>query len=105
MNHSREAILDDVMALLQQLADDWEYEGKITESTRLFADMGFQSMDVVVLGTAVQEKYRQILPFTDLFAEVGQRENHDLSIGELSDFLYIHLNAEQAEKLERVAAL
>jgi acyl carrier protein len=105
MNYSREAILGDVMTLLRQLADDWEYEGNIAESTCLFADMGFQSMDVVVLGTAVQEHYGQVLPFTDLFAKVGQRENHDLGIGELVDFLHIHLNAEQPQKLEKVVAL
>ena len=92
MKKSREEILADVMLLLRRLADDWEYGGDITEDTYFFADMGLQSLDVVVLGTAVQEHYGQVLPFPKLFAEIGQRELRDSSVGEWVDFIYKHLN-------------
>ena len=57
MKASREQIMSDVLSLLRKLADDWEYTGEITPQTRFFADMGLGSLDVVVLGTAVQEHY------------------------------------------------
>ncbi len=92
MKKTREEILDDNLRLLRQLANDWEYTGEITPQTRLFGDMGLASLDVVVLGTAVQEYYGQIMPFHELFAEVGQREFRDIPVGEWVDFIYKHFN-------------
>lgn len=100
MKKSREEILADVMLLLRPLADDWEYSGDVTQDTYLLADMGFQSLDVVVLGTAVQEHYGQVLPFPELFAEIGQRELRDISVGEWVDFINKHLNDVPSQRLE-----
>lgn len=93
MKKDRDEITADVLGLLRQLADDWEYAGEITPETRLFADMNLASLDVVVLGTAVQEYYGQVIPFPELFAEVGQRDVPDIPIREWVDFIYKHLNA------------
>ena len=93
MKKTRGEILADVLQLLRELADDWEYGSDITENTYLFADMGLESLDGVVLGTAVQEHYGQVLPFPEFFAEVGQRELRDISVGEWVDFVYRHLNS------------
>jgi acyl carrier protein len=87
MKPSREEIMADVLALLRKLADDWEYTGEITPQTRFFADMGLRSLDVVVLGTAIQEHYKQVLPFVKLFAQVGQRAVPDMPVGEWVDFI------------------
>ena len=87
MKPSRDEIMADVLALLRKLADDWEYTGDITPQTRFFADMGLRSLDVVVLGTAIQEHYKQVLPFVKLFAQVGQRAVPDMPVGEWVDFI------------------
>jgi acyl carrier protein len=92
MKASRDQILADVLDLLRKLADDWEYTGEITPQTRFFADMGLGSLDVVVLGTAVQEHYKQVLPFAELFAQVGQRALPDIPVGEWVDFIHQHLD-------------
>ena len=92
MQKTREAIMDDVLGLMRQLADDWEYTGEITPQTRFFADMNLASLDLVVLGTALQEHYGQILPFAEYFAELGQRGTPDIPISEWVDFIYTHLN-------------
>jgi acyl carrier protein len=97
MQRSREEIEADVVALLRQLADDWDYSGEITAETYLGADMGFESLDIVVLGTAIQEHYGKVMPFTDFFAEIGQREQRDIAIREWVDFIYIHLNAQPVD--------
>lgn len=92
MQKTREDIMDDVLGLLRQLADDWEYSGEITPQTRFFADMNLASLDIVVLGTAVQEYYGRIMPFAELFAELGQRGSPDIPISVWVDFIYTHLN-------------
>jgi acyl carrier protein len=91
MKPSREQILTDVLGLLQQVARDWEFDGRLTADTRVFADLAFESLDLVVLGAAVQEHFGQRIPFPELFAEIGQRDVRDLTIGEWVDFIDTHL--------------
>ena len=101
MSISRDKVRDDILGLLRQLADDWEYTEEITPQTRFFADMGLASLDVVVLGTAVQEHYGQVLPFAEYFVQVGQRGIPDIPVGEWVDFIHTHLNQGPAEQAAR----
>ncbi|MBW2146865.1 MAG: acyl carrier protein [Deltaproteobacteria bacterium] len=91
----RKAIFDTVLGILNRLADDWEYSGEITPSTLLVADLGLESIDVVVLGTTIQKHYNQLLPFAEFFAEIGQREVRDIRIDEFVEFIYQHLDRGQ----------
>jgi acyl carrier protein len=94
---TREQVMEDVLMLLRKVSDDWEYTGEITPETRFFADMGLQSLDVVVLGTAVQEHYGQVLPFMKLFAEMGQRSLPDIPVSEWVDFIHRELGEAERE--------
>ena len=89
---SKETVLTDVLGLLNQLARDWEYSEEITPDTMLFSDLGFESIDAVILSSFVQEHYGRTFPFPDLLAEIGQREVKDLDVRELVDFIYDHLS-------------
>jgi acyl carrier protein len=89
---SEATILSDVLGLLKELARDWEYSGEITPDTWLFADLGFESIDAVILASFVQRHYGQPFPFPQLLADIGQREVKDLRIHELVGFIYHHLN-------------
>jgi len=93
---TQETILTDVLALLNQLARDWEYSGEINQDTWLFADLGFESIDAVILASFVQEHYGRPFPFPQLLAEIGQRGVKDLRISELVNFIYQHLNTTTA---------
>ncbi len=105
MQPSRDQVLADVLTILRSLADDWEYSGDLNENTRLLADMGLESLDIVVLGANVQAQYKQVLPFSEFFAEVGQRDLPDITIGQWADFIYAHLGAKpMLEPREGVAA-
>lgn len=81
----------EVLALLAELADDWEYGGQITPNTMLLADLGLESLDLVVIGAALQERYGR-LPFAEYLAEIGQRPvaERDVSVGELAAFVRTH---------------
>ena len=83
----------EVLNLLRQLARDWEYSGVISADTFLFADLGFESIDAVVLASHVQDHYQCQLPFPELLAELSRREVKDITIGELVEFIHYHLNA------------
>jgi len=91
MIYTREKILAEVLALLNSVVQDWEFEGAIGANTRVFADLAFESLDLVVLGSKVQERFGQTLPFPQLFAEIGQREVRDLTIGVWVDFIQRHI--------------
>ena len=91
MKRTRPQVLAEVLNLVQTVVQDWEFDSPVTEQTRLYGDLAFESLDLVVLGAAVQERFVQTFPFPDLFAEIGQRDVRDLTIGELVDFLERHL--------------
>lgn len=85
-----QAILAEVAAILAELGgrDDADAMGP---ETRFFADLGLASIDAVVLGERLQAHYGRSLPFADLLAELGQRQDRDLAVGELVAFLDRHL--------------
>jgi acyl carrier protein len=93
MRPSREQILAAVLEILDTVVKDWEFEAPIGANTRLFADLGFESLDLVVLGANVQEHFGQPFPFPQFFAEIGQRDvrDRDLTISEWVDFIEMHL--------------
>lgn len=90
---NRDAIRSYVLQTLEELSRDWDYSSEITENTGLFGDLGFESLDAVVLGTAIQEHYRCVMPFAELLADVGQRQVRELTIGELVSFVETHTTA------------
>jgi acyl carrier protein len=84
----------EVLADLARVFSDFqgrEYSGPIDRSTRFFADLGLASIDAVVLGETLQERYRRPLPFGDLMADLGRRADRDLTVGELAAFLARHI--------------
>lgn len=91
MKPLRRDVLADVLDLVRSVARDWEFDAPITEQTKLHADLAFESLDLVVLGAAVQERFGQPFPFPEFFAELGRREVRDLTIAEWVDFIDRHL--------------
>ena len=81
-------ILAELLAMIDELAGDWEYDGEVTPDTYFLADMGLESLDLVVLGTMIQQRYGR-LPFAEYLAEIGQRpvEDRDVTIAELVVFI------------------
>lgn len=87
---SRALILADLGRLLGNFQGR-EYSDEIGPETRFFADLGLASIDAVVLGEKLQSHYGRPLPFGDLMADLGRRSDRDLSVGELVEFLHLHL--------------
>lgn len=84
-------ILDDLARVFADFQGR-EYSGPIGPETRFFADLGLASIDAVVLGETLQDRYGRPLPFGELMADLGRREDRDLTLGELATFLAQHLD-------------
>ena len=92
MNPSRAEILSYILHTLGELSRDWDLARPIEPNSRLFGELGFQSLDAVILATAIQEHYRCQMPFASLLADIG-REQRDLSVAELVEFVAGHVGA------------
>ncbi|MGA2010998.1 MAG: acyl carrier protein [Solirubrobacteraceae bacterium] len=86
-------VLAGVQELLEELKGDWEYDGEIVAGTRFVADLGLESLEIVVLSTMIQQLYGK-LPFPAFFDDIGQRpvDDRDVTVGELVDFVSRHRN-------------
>ncbi|HET8979434.1 MAG TPA: acyl carrier protein [Solirubrobacteraceae bacterium] len=84
-------VLESILALLEELKGDWEYDGEIGPGTRFIADLGLESLEIVVLATMIQQEYGR-LPFPAFFDEIGRRpvEDRDVTVAELVTFVCEH---------------
>lgn len=71
---------------IERLSQDWDYDQPVTLESRLFGELGMESLDAVVLATSLQEHFGKQMPFAELFAEIGEKQC-DLSVGELIAFV------------------
>jgi len=102
MRPSRQEILEYLLHKMGELTQDWDYPDPVRPESRLFTELGFESLDAVVLCTAIQEHYQTPMPFAELLAEIGQQQR-DLSIDELADFVNTHLGGSAgADAVRRV---
>src|SRR6476661_604824 len=79
----------DVIEIVSELTTDWEtgLSGPPGAETRIVADLGFESIDVVYLVTAIEDRYgRQDLPFEQMLMVEG-RFVDDLTVAQIAAFL------------------
>ncbi|HXM43502.1 MAG TPA: acyl carrier protein [Bryobacteraceae bacterium] len=91
MKPTQPEILAYVLKTVQDLCQDWDYADEVGPQSLLFTGLGMESLDAVVLCTALQEHYRITMPFAELLADIGQQQR-DLSIAELAEFVSQHVS-------------
>ena len=89
---TREQVSNDLMAMLKELREDWEYSGELNEQTGLFRDLGLESVDAVALGAAIEEHFGRPLPFAEFLMKAREQNMKDIPLGYLVDFMLSHLN-------------
>ena len=83
----------DLIDMLKDLTSDWDtgFSGEITGETQLMGDLAFESVDVVHLIVAIQERYgKPNIPFEKLIMENG-RYVSDLQVSRIADFLKAYI--------------
>jgi acyl carrier protein len=83
-------IIDDLAEILRNF-EDREYSGPIGPETRFFGDLGFASIDAVILGEKLETYYGQKIAFNRFIAETMQSGAEDLEVGRLAAFLETEL--------------
>ncbi len=91
MSVGYDQVMADVLNLLNEVSDDWEYSGTITPQTGLLSDLGFESLELVILGVSIQEHYKQTIPFPEFLADIGERDVPDIYVGDLVEFVHQHV--------------
>jgi acyl carrier protein len=92
MGATREQIVRDLEKIFNDTMGDWEYSGEITTETRLFADLGLESIDIVALGGAIEEHYRRTFPFAEWLTHMREQQVDDIRVRDVVQFLYDNLN-------------
>jgi acyl carrier protein len=91
MTRTDPQVMAAVLALLGELAGDWEYDGDIGPETTFLEDLGLESLEIVVLGTMLEQRYGR-LPFAQYLEELGRRpvDERDVTVAELVAFVCEH---------------
>jgi acyl carrier protein len=89
--HAPQSVLDDLVQILRDFPGR-EFFGEIDRRTRFFDDLGMVSIDAVLLGEKLEQRYGYRFPFNELIADLIERQAEDLEVGELADFIHLHLS-------------
>ena len=96
MSVTKEQVFKDLVSILEDLSDEWELPDEITMETSFLNDLGFESIDIVAFGTAIEEFYERTFPFAEYLAEISQREELDIRVSEVVEFIHMNLNGSRA---------
>lgn len=88
----RNAVRSVLIDTIKEVREDWEISVPIEDSTGLFRDIGFESIDAVALGSSIEEHYDESLPFADFLTKANEEKWDDVTVGHLVDFLMKHLD-------------
>ena len=81
----RHAIVGTVIGTIGDLVQDWEIDEPIGSDTRVVADLGFESIDLIQMVAALEQAFRPHgLSLVDMLVTDG-RYVSDLTIGQIAD--------------------
>jgi acyl carrier protein len=92
MPPTQDKILHDLRDLLRDF-NGKEYSGDIGLETWLFADLGFVSIDAVILAETLERLYDRQFPFSQFIADLSRERVRDIRLGRLVGFLYDQMTA------------
>jgi acyl carrier protein len=88
-------IQNTVVEILGEMTREWDtgFSGSIGPDTLLMKDLTFESIDIVMLIVAIEERFgKKGMPFDNLLMVEG-RYVEDLKVSEIAGFLAGHLGA------------
>lgn len=83
-------ILADLAGVVRRTFADRDFPDRVDAGTRVFADLGLASIDVVVLAEKLEAHCGRKLPFGAFLKGLRDRGAEDVEIGELVAFLQQH---------------
>jgi acyl carrier protein len=86
-----EQIYRDLAEVLAKAFPDRDISVPVVSQTRVLADLGFASIELVVLGERLEQFYGRKLPFGQFLASLRNTGAEDLEVGALVKFLQQHV--------------
>ena len=86
----RSDIITDLASILSNFQGR-EYSEPIEGDTWFFADLGFASIDAIVLGEELESYYQRKIPFNHFLVELQKEDVRDIQVGRLATFLGEHV--------------
>ena len=90
-NRTPASIYHDLANVMATTFPDRDFPAAVGPDTRVFADLGLASIEVVVLGERLEQFYGRRLPFGPFLAGLRTRGADDLELGDLVAFLQQHV--------------
>ncbi len=84
---STTAEIVDQLAVLLRDFEGRHYSDPIGSDTRFFGDLGFSSIDAVLLGEQLEALCGRSLPFHEHAAQLANSGATDLTVGQIATFL------------------
>ncbi len=72
---TQQEVLTYILDTVQNLCQDWDYVDLVNPDSLLFSELGLESLDAVVLATAIQEHYQTQMPFAELLSGIEARRS------------------------------
>jgi acyl carrier protein len=91
MSRSAEQLYADLANVVATAFPDRDVSSPIGPDTKVFADIGLASIELVVLGERLEQFYGRKLPYGPFLAGLRNRGAEDLELGELVAFLQTHV--------------
>lgn len=87
----RDTILSSVVTTIEDVVQDWELDEPVSAQTRLVADLGFESIDLIQMVAALEQKFGYPnVSFAELLITDG-RYVDDLTVGQVAEALTARL--------------
>ena len=96
---TRESVRRDLIELLKDAREDFDHSLVITDSTGIFNELGFESIDAVGLSSALAGHFEQTLPFPEFMSKAKEMQLKDITVGQLLDFLMQNLERSEERKV------
>jgi len=84
-------VLADLATVVRRAFPDRDFQDAVGPDTRVLADLGLASIDIVVLAEQLGAYYGKRLPFGSFLKGLRDRGADDIALGELVTFLQANL--------------
>lgn len=90
-NRTAEQLYADLATVMANAFPDRDISVAVGPETRVFADLGMASIELIVLGERLEQFYGRKLPFGLFLAGLRNSGAQDLELGKLIAFLETHV--------------
>jgi len=82
-----EEITKKMIHIIQGVTEDWDLEVQIGLQTRLSADLGFSSVDVVQLFASISSGFQRKFRYDKLIVDENGQYRSELTVGEIAAYI------------------